>query len=206
MKNDTFASTKFLLAALGLAFVKAGQVLVEESNKLDAMGAALPDADSDPGISVADVTNATLDSNGLPWDARINASTKTQNKDGTWKRLKGCDDAVYDAVIAELRALHPKATPVAAAPQVPAAPVAAAPQVPQVPVVTVPVANDYTKLCDFLAKNTGQGKVLDDAWIESFFTANGVSLPALATDQARAAELLALLRKVFADHNIPEVA
>ena len=39
MKNDTFASTKFLLAALGLAFVKAGQVLVEESSKLDAMDA-----------------------------------------------------------------------------------------------------------------------------------------------------------------------
>lgn len=203
MKNDTFASTKFLLAALGLAFVKAGQVLVEESNKLDAMGAALPDADNDPGITVADVTSATLDSAGLPWDARINAGTKTQNKDGTWKRLKGCDDAVYDAVIAELRALHPKATAAVAAPQVPAAPVVTA---PQVPVVTVPVANDYTKLCDFLAKNTGQGKVLDDAWIESFFTANGIALPALATDQARAAELLALLRKVFADNNIPEVA
>ena len=42
MKNDTFASTKFLLAALGLAFVKAGQVLVEESNKLDAMDAGAP--------------------------------------------------------------------------------------------------------------------------------------------------------------------
>lgn len=201
MKNDTFASTKFLLAALGLAFVKAGQVLVEESNKLDVMDAALPDADNDPGITVADVTSATLDSSGLPWDARINAGTKTQNKDGTWKRLKGCDDAVYDAVIAELRALHPKAATTVATP-----PAVVAPSVPQVPVVTVPVANDYTKLCDFLAKNTGQGKVLDDAWIESFFTANGASLPALATDQARAAELLALLRKVFADNNIPEVA
>ena len=204
MKNDTFASTKFLLAALGLAFVKAGQVLVEESNKLDVMDAALPDADNEPGITVADVTSATLDSSGLPWDARINAGTKTQNKDGTWKRLKGCDDAVYDAVIAELRALHPKAATTVATPPAVVAP--SVPQVPQVPVVTVPVANDYTKLCDFLAKNTGQGKVLDDAWIESFFTANGVSLPALATDQARAAELLALLRKVFADNNIPEVA
>lgn len=45
-----------------------------------------------------------LDSNGLPWDVRIHAGTRTQNKDNTWKKKKGVEDATVAVVEAELRA------------------------------------------------------------------------------------------------------
>lgn len=46
-----------------------------------------------------------LDSKGLPWDARIHASTKSQKKDGSWTALRGLnDEARVKRIEAELRA------------------------------------------------------------------------------------------------------
>lgn len=42
-----------------------------------------------------------VDARGMPWDARIHASTKTQKKDGTWKAKKGVDQALVAQVEAE---------------------------------------------------------------------------------------------------------
>lgn len=47
-----------------------------------------------------------LDTNGIPWDERIHSGTKKQNKDGTWARRRNTDDAVYEQVMAELKAAH----------------------------------------------------------------------------------------------------
>lgn len=47
-----------------------------------------------------------LDANGIPWDERIHSGTKKQNKDGTWARRRNTDDAVYEQVMAELKAAH----------------------------------------------------------------------------------------------------
>ena len=44
-----------------------------------------------------------IDANGLPWDERIHASTKTKVVNGSWKRKRGVDDAVIADVEAELR-------------------------------------------------------------------------------------------------------
>lgn len=52
-------------------------------------------------------TNAnppSVDKNGLKWDERIHASTKTTNADGTWKKKRGVDDALVASVTAELTA------------------------------------------------------------------------------------------------------
>ena len=206
MKSETFASTKFLLAALGLAFVKAGQVLVEESSKLDVMDDALPEpndaAPEQQQITTDDITDAPLDKTGLPWDTRIHSGNKTINADGTWKKRKGVSDTIVDAVTAELRATVDTVAP---APVVVPPPPAPAPVV-QIPLpVTAPVANDYTKLCDFLAKNTGEGTSLPDEWVTSFFAANNTSLPALATDQDACNKLLASLRGTLQQYNIAEV-
>jgi len=46
-----------------------------------------------------------LDSNGLPWDARIHSSSKAKIKDGSWKKRKGVDASTVATVEAELRAL-----------------------------------------------------------------------------------------------------
>ena len=46
----------------------------------------------------------SVDIHGLPWDARIHASTKSLNKDGSWRGKKGLPDGLTASVTAELRA------------------------------------------------------------------------------------------------------
>jgi len=59
-----------------------------------------------PTASVAAPTGSVqTDKNGLPWDARIHASTKTFNADGTWRGRRNTDANIITAVEAELRAL-----------------------------------------------------------------------------------------------------
>lgn len=100
------------------------------------------DAITEPVQNATEPVSVELDSNGLPWDGRINASTKTQNKDGTWKRRKGVDDDTYDRVVDELKQTMSAGKsepeqPVAPAP----APPPPAPQAQQ-PVTKTPNFND----------------------------------------------------------------
>lgn len=47
-----------------------------------------------------------LDSQGLPWDVRINATNRSRNQDGTWRARRGMnDEAKVNGVKAELRAM-----------------------------------------------------------------------------------------------------
>lgn len=43
-----------------------------------------------------------LDSNGIPWDARIHSSSKKKKADGTWNRRKNITDADFDTIKAQL--------------------------------------------------------------------------------------------------------
>ena len=54
-----------------------------------------------------------LDKNNLPWDARIHASSKAINADGSWRAKKMIDAAVVATVEAELRATMGAPAPVA---------------------------------------------------------------------------------------------
>lgn len=49
------------------------------------------------------VPASQLDKAGLRWDPRIHAESRSQIKDGTWRKKRGVDDAVVVAVEAELR-------------------------------------------------------------------------------------------------------
>lgn len=94
-----------------------------------------------PASLGAGAASVELDKNGLPWDERIHAGTKTKLKGGEWKAKKNVEAALVVQVEAELRA-RMAATP-AAVPAVPAAPAvdpaavfgAAAPGVPPAPVI-----------------------------------------------------------------------
>lgn len=44
-----------------------------------------------------------LDSKGMPWDGRIHASSKTTNKDGSWRYRRNIDETLINQVEAELR-------------------------------------------------------------------------------------------------------
>jgi hypothetical protein len=54
--------------------------------------------------ATAPVETEDLDANGLPWDARIHAATKTKDAKGNWKYLRGVDrDVLVPEIEAELR-------------------------------------------------------------------------------------------------------
>jgi hypothetical protein len=75
---------------------------------------AAPPAPTTPAPPLA---GAVVDSEGLPWDKRIHASTKTRRQsDNTWKLLKGIDQALVAQVKAELRAAMGAPVPAAVTP------------------------------------------------------------------------------------------
>lgn len=216
-------STKYILAAIGLAFVRAGEVLVAHSEQFDDNDNLVNpisnerlglDDNTTPQIPAAptpaaqvtptQIANAELDKSGLPWDARIHAGTKTKTQKGDWTRKKGVDEAVLDAVVAELRQQYPAAA--AAAPvatvTAPAAPVASVPAI-SVPAPAAPVT-PYAQLTDWLAKNTGDGKPLTGAWVNDQFTANSTSLAALAANQEASAQFLEAFRGVLKQMGVAE--
>lgn len=223
-------STKYILAALGLALVRAGEVLVAHSDQFDnfvnevspeRLGlspqphdtTATPAAASVPTpaaqVTPTQIANAELDADGLPWDARIHAGTKSKTQKKQWTRKKGVDDAVFDAVIAELRQQYPAAadtTPTTTAPAATVtAPVATPPAAPaiSVPAASAPLT-PYAQLTDWLAKNTGAGKALTAEWVNEQFAANSTSLPALAANQEASAQFLEAFRGVLKQMGVAE--
>ena len=88
--------------------------------------AAPENEDDDQGAPAADATGA--DADGLPWDERIHAPSKGQNKDGTWRKKKKLEDAFVAGVEAELRSVQrvPVAMPAAPTPPPETAPAPAA--------------------------------------------------------------------------------
>jgi hypothetical protein len=59
-----------------------------------AVGFKATDEDGEE-LSTAPVGD--VDKNGIPWLETVHASTKTQTKDGRWKRLKGVTEEQRDA-------------------------------------------------------------------------------------------------------------
>jgi hypothetical protein len=118
---DTFAKAVDELPDVpGLADVAVKPPSIESAG----FGAA-PPAPPAPGVTPAPPPAAgsvELDANGLPWDERIHASTKTKKQDGSWKRKSGIEDSLVESVTTELRATYP-----APAPATPAAPPAPPP-------------------------------------------------------------------------------
>lgn len=57
-------------------------------------------------IEAAPAGEVERDKDGIPWDERIHASTKTKTQAGIWTRRRNLDDATFDAVTAELRAAN----------------------------------------------------------------------------------------------------
>lgn len=168
---------------------------------------ATPDTPSAPApqVTPTQVANAELDKDGLPWDERIHAGTKTKTQKGIWTRKKGVDDSVFDAVIAELRQQYPAAA--ASAPATATPPAVTTPGAAAGPTISVPTpapATPYAQLTDWLARNTGEGKQLTPAWVNEQFTANGTSLAALATNQEVAAAWLEQFKSIGAQLGLGE--
>jgi hypothetical protein len=136
---------------------------------------ALPPAAAVPAPSApaAPVSPAgvEVDANGLPWDARIHASTKRKNADGTWTARRGLNDpALQQRVEAELRqtmavpgAVVPPPAPAAVVP--PPAPAAVVPPPAPAPVAPPPEAaatargETFAQFCTRLSPNLASGAI-----------------------------------------------
>lgn len=146
-------------------------------------------------VTPQQIADAEVDADGLPWDARIHAGTKTKTQKNLWTQKKGVDDAVRDAVVAELRQLYPAAAPAATVPTA-AAPAVTVPTAPAITVPTVAPATPYAQLTDWLARNTGEGKQLTAEWVNQQFADNNTSLPALAANHELSAAWLEQFRAI----------
>lgn len=124
-----------------------------------ANGLAPVDADdnapADPGAPL-------VDSAGVPWDARIHASSKGTVADGTWRMKRNVDKAVVDAIMPELLGQQPAAAVVPPMPVMPVEPMpmpVAEPAVPPMPVaepqpepVAAPVTGGPITIPEFMQK------------------------------------------------------
>lgn len=72
-----------------------------EAAEAARLAGAGDEEDGEPGVAA---DPASLDPDGVPWDARIHASTKTKNGDGRWKKRKKVPEIEYGKVFAELQA------------------------------------------------------------------------------------------------------
>lgn len=94
---------------------------------------------------VPPVAGIERDAEGLPWDARIHASTKTKTAKGVWTSKRGMNDAaLVQRVKAEIGATLPSATPQATipAPVFPTTtPAAAIPSPVDAPALTLPATS-----------------------------------------------------------------
>ena len=99
------------------------------------------DPSADDETSDTPAPDGAVDTDGLPWDARIHSAAKTQTKAGAWRKAKGADAATIAAVEAELRARGPDAAPTPPAPPVmPTMPVPLPAPVPMTMPTPEPVA------------------------------------------------------------------
>lgn len=169
--QDAPAAPITLTAAVPSVVTPAGEELPPAAAVFGAGGAIPLPPSVVPAIPAASTTDAPvaptapaaaspveLDKNGLPWDARIHASTKAKNADNSWRTRRNLDKATLDSVTAELKAgasvapavptppamvippppvVAPAAAPVNAAPVIPAPPVIL--PAPPAPGVAAPV-------------------------------------------------------------------
>jgi hypothetical protein len=70
----------------------------------DGTSAEVPATGTEETVAPAAPTaSPEFDTEGLPWDKRIHASTKSKLKSGAWKKMRGVDDHDVELVEAELR-------------------------------------------------------------------------------------------------------
>lgn len=131
---QVFGIAPSVAAAAPSATVPAVPPVTSVAPTLSAPAALIVSVAPAPTAPVApsgSVPAADRDVNGLPWDGRIHASTKTKNADGTWRGKRGVDDAEVARVTSELRGVAPPVPPAVISPAaaaLPALALAAAPR------------------------------------------------------------------------------
>ncbi len=99
---------EFLRKTATYLFSLAGDEVVSENQirpelNLGDRVDVLADAISKANEPVYEHSHVDLDVNGLPWDFRIHASTRTKNADGSWKNKRGVSQHLSVEVKDELK-------------------------------------------------------------------------------------------------------
>lgn len=134
---------------------------------------------------VPPATGADLDKDGIPWDGRIHASTKTKTVEAVWKKKRGIEQAEVDRVVAELRTTM--MAPAASIPVPPAvaqafASGAASPVVPAPPAPPSPPAAVGITFAAFMGHVTGgvtSGRFTREAVADACAKHGAANLPGL---------------------------
>lgn len=122
--------------------------------------------------------NVELDSQGMPWDLRIHARTKTKMKDGSWKKLRGVGPEIVKRVEAELKAVQNIPAPPPSVP-VPVPPVAATAVAPAA--TAVAAVPGFTDLMSLVTKSITEGRLKRDQVVEVLKPFGIPSLPLVST-------------------------
>lgn len=163
---------------------------------------------SAPPAPAAPAAIAELDKNGLPWDVRIHADTKSKNQDGTWRYRRGVKDEVIRPVEEELRRImgavpqetEPVEMSASGEMSVPVAPTAVpvppAPPVPSAPEAPDTATDDFHGLAHIVtkaiaAKTLTQAQVADV--LKQIGAEHGCELPHLGALLTRT-DLVAVAR------------
>ncbi|OYW62723.1 MAG: hypothetical protein B7Z31_00185 [Rhodobacterales bacterium 12-65-15] len=128
-----------------------------------------------------------LDKDGIPWDGRIHASTKTKTVEAVWKKKRGVEQAEVDRVTAELRTtMMAPAASVVEAPPAPPAQVAMAfatgAATPMPPAPPAPPAATGVTFAEFMGHVTGgvtSGRFTREAVAEACAKHGAANLPGL---------------------------
>jgi hypothetical protein len=155
----------------------------------------------------------TLDSKGFPWNERIHSSSKELNKDGSWRKKRGIDDATVAQVEGELQQLmaipSPTLSPAPGAAALPSAPVsapimAASPSVlPPPPPPVPPTADAQQGFINLYGKTMaaiGAGKLTMEQ-LNMILAADGIAgLPLLAARLDLVPKISSMIDGLIAAH------
>lgn len=128
------------------------------------------------------VAGADLDKDGIPWDGRIHASTKTKTVEAVWKKKRGIEQAEVDRVVAELRTTM--MAPAAPAPVPPAvaqafASGAASPVVPAPPAPPAAVGITFAAFMGHVTGGVTSGRFTREAVADACAKHGAANLPGL---------------------------
>lgn len=141
-KSDVFKAAYVAGATMGMGNTRLPELdkVITEEQRLDAEQKSDLEEVCEIGANLnaifgAPIPQVPVDKEGLPWDHRIHASTKTFIADGTWKLKRGVDAAEVVMVKEQLKALMcvPTFVAVVNPDRVPFAPVISAPPAPPPP-------------------------------------------------------------------------
>ena len=150
------------------------------------------------------------DANGVVWDARYHASTRNTNQDGSWKALRGMDDATKAAAATyEASFANPAPAPTEPEPepetesdetipvflQKPAAPVPALPTMPVAAPVAAPVSfEELSAGFQTVIEKIGTPALMEK--LGAIYEAAGVDSAgtSLTTNETQRAQVLAALK------------